>query len=64
MAHVVDADTFVEPGAVLPEEAAGYDRLGYVIAVAPDGPAAAAAAQDAVNSIQVDAETVPATDLR
>jgi biotin carboxylase len=56
MAHVVDVKTFVEPGAVLPEEAAGYDRLGYVIAVAPDGPTAASAAQDAVGAIQVDVE--------
>ncbi|WP_026422297.1 ATP-grasp domain-containing protein [Actinokineospora inagensis] len=64
MPNVVDVATFVEPGAVLPEEAAGYDRLGYVVAVAEDGPAAASAAQDAVGAIQVDVETVPASDLR
>jgi biotin carboxylase len=64
MPHVVELDMFVEPGAVLAEEAAGYDRLGYAIAVAADGPAAASAAQDAVNAIQVDVEAVPATDPR
>jgi biotin carboxylase len=56
MPHIVELDTFVEPGAVLPVEAAGYDRLGYAIAVAADAPAAAAAAQDAVAAIQVDFE--------
>ncbi|SFP97647.1 ATP-grasp domain-containing protein [Amycolatopsis rubida] len=64
MPYVKEADKFVEPGAVLPEEAAGYDRLGYTIAVAPDGPAAAAAAKDAADAIKVGFEPVPGTDLR
>ncbi|ONI76281.1 hypothetical protein ALI144C_37110 [Actinosynnema sp. ALI-1.44] len=64
MPHVVDVATFVEPGAVLPVEAAGYDRLGYVVTVAPDGPTAASSAQAALGAIQVDAEAVAESDLR
>ena len=64
MAHVVEAEKFVEPGIVLPEEAAGYDRLGYVLAVAQDGPAAAAAGLAAAAAIKVDFEPVPGADVQ